>query len=384
VAGALALGLDGLVTLGAMVYLMVALPLATAYPTDAVAYTHVNAQLALAGRNPYSIAGGLTQALRQFPSAPATPLRRGSLAGGADFPDGTRVLALERQYLAAPQSLHGELDPRLVHSYPALSFLLYVPVLWAGLGNILLLHALVYTGLFVWLVWQAPSGVRGWAALVAGAAMAVQAYSLRADTEVVCVALLLGAWHYRERRWLGPGLLGLACAFKQYCWLFVPFFALESLVTGGWRATLRSGAVALGAFLLPNLPYLIASPGAWFQSLWLPVAEPFFPYGNGLVTLSIGHLLPYAPPLLYALLEGAALVGALGSAARWRAWIGEATLLLALLPLFFAFRSLANYFAFAPWLALYAANRLYALAEPAHREARASAGGAAAIEAVPQ
>jgi hypothetical protein len=370
-AGVLALCLDGLVTLGAMVFLMVALPPAAAYPTDAVAYTHIDAQLALAGQDPYTRAGTLAQALRRFPSAPATPLRRGSLAGSSDFPDGSRVLALERQYLAAPRSLRGELDSQLVHSYPALSFLLYVPMLWAGLGNILLLHVLVYVGLLVWLVWEAPASARGWATLVAASAMAVQAYSLRADTEVVCVALLLGAWHYRERSWLGAALLGLACAFKQYCWLFVPFFAVESLLTRGRRATLQSGALALAIFLLPNLPYMIASPGAWFQSIWLPVTEPFFPYGDGLVTLSIGHLAPYMPPIVYALLEAAWLVGVLWSAARWRVWVGEAMLVLALVTLFFAFRSLANYFAFAPWLALYAANRLYARSEPVSAPAAA-------------
>jgi hypothetical protein len=39
--------------------------------------------------------------------------------------------------------------------------------------------------------------------------------------------------------------------------------------------------------------------------------------------------------------------------------LGEALLIVALVPLLFAFRSPPNYFAFAPWLALYAANRIY-------------------------
>lgn len=38
--------------------------------------------------------------------------------------------------------------------------------------------------------------------------------------------------------------------------------------------------------------------------------------------------------------------------------LGDAALLLALVPLFFAGRSFASYFAFAPWLALYAVNAL--------------------------
>ena len=74
----------------------------------------------------------------------------------------------------------------------------------------------------------------------------------------------------------------------------------------------------------------------------------------GLIALSLGHLLPYGPPALYALLEVAALGVTLIAAIRWRMHLGAGVLVLALLPLFFAFRSIPSYFAFAPWLALYA------------------------------
>ena len=72
------------------------------------------------------------------------------------------------------------------------------------------------------------------------------------------------------------------------------------------------------------------------------------------MVLSIGHLLPYGPPLLYDLVEGIALALALRADWRWHARLGDAVLLHALVPLFFAFRSLPSYFAFAPWLAVYA------------------------------
>jgi uncharacterized membrane protein len=266
---------------------------------------------------------------------------------------------MERRYVAAPETTHGEFDPSTMHSYPALSFLLYLPVVWAGIRNILFLHVAVYIALFAWLVWRAPTDLRGWGALVLVASMGVQIISVVKDTEVICVALLLAAWHLRDRRWLGPVLLGLACAFKQYCWFFVPFFVLDALLAHGWREAMRRVAIALGAFLLPNVPFLVSNPGAWWQSMWLPMSEPLFPMGMGIVLLSINHLLPYGSPQLYTVLEACALVGVLYAYARWHDALQECALLLALIPFVFAFRSPPNYFAFAPWLAFFAATRLY-------------------------
>ncbi len=110
--------------------------------------------------------------------------------------------------------------------------------------------------------------------------------------------------------------------------------------------------------MLPNLPFLFASPREWWTSMWLPMSLPAFPAGLGPILLSIGHLVPYAPPALYAGLEALALLGMLWAYARFRPALADIGLLLALVPLFFAFRSSANYFAVAPWLALYAATCL--------------------------
>ena len=52
--------------------------------------------------------------------------------------------------------------------------------------------------------------------------------------------------------------------------------------------------------------------------------------------------------------------------------------MLALFPLFFAFRSLPNYFAIAPWIAFYAATQVYRLGR---REARRACMGALAHRA---
>ena len=356
---ALALALGTLVTFSGGGFMLLHDTAADVYVTDIVSLPATDAELALAGRNPYTSDTAFRGALARFPDALATPLRGRHFGAGYDHPAPASIAAAQRRYAAHPSAVTDAFDPRTLHSYPALSFLLYAPVLWAGVGNILLLHVLVYWALFAWLVWRAPVGWRAWGALVALAAMPTVAASLIESNEVICIALLVTAWHARDRRWLFAVLLGLACAYKQYCWFFVPIFLLEVLLAQGWREAARRGALVAGVFLLPNLPYIIMGPGAWFQSLWLPMSEPLFATGVGVITLSVGHTVPYAPPVVYAVLEVAALGASLLAYARFRAQIGEAALVLALVPLFFAFRSLADYFAFTPWLALYAVNQVY-------------------------
>ena len=357
-------------------------PPARYYVTDVVGFTEQSARLTLAGQNPYTSPDGFVEALRRFPHITPSPLRGGAFGAGDDYPSHSAVEAMERRYLADPASAPGAFDPRTFTSYPALSFLLYTPLVWLGLPDILLLNLLVCVALAIWLVARAPRPERMWMALGMSAALPLLLFSLIADTEVIALAFILIAWRYRQSRWVSAIALGLGCAFRQYCWFFVPFFLLDALLAdavalgavGGWREralawgrSLRVGAaretliratILLGAFLLPNLPYLIASPGAWWTSLWLPVSEPLFPLGVGIVALAKGHLLPYAPVALYTALEVAALVGCLWAQWRWRDTLREAVPLLALIPLYFAWRSLPNYFAIVPLLALFAVGSL--------------------------
>ena len=367
---------------GAVDYTLAAPPSQT-YQSDVLAFSDTDARLVLAGRNPYTSDAAFWSVAGRFPLAQMTPLRQGELAHAEDYPPLQWLRHAAQRAAADPAERPAIFDPGTLHSYPALSFLLDVPLLAAGIANVLVLNLLIYCALFGWLVWQAPVGWRHWAALAAASGLITVGASLFMDTEVICVAFVLLAWHYRQRVMLSAALLGLGCAFKQYVWFFAPFLLLDVLLRDGWRPTTRYAAVAVGAFLVPNLPYIAASPAAWWQSLWLPMADRLFPTGTGLIALSTGHLLPYGPQQLYAALEGAALVCALVYFARHRAQLGDSVLLLALVPLFFAFRSLAPYFGFMPWLALYAANRLYAARSahlpPKSRLADSVAASAAAL-----
>jgi len=326
---------------------------AHAYWNDVISFSAANAQAVLHGRNPYTDDANFLPTLIRYQQAPPTPLQGPVFGYGYNYPLQPHVFAIDKAYLRNPAAYVGAFDPATLHSYPALSFLLYLPLVAFG-QDILWWHLLAYAGLFFWLVALAPRPQRGWVALAAAAAVSIPLRTLMIDTEIICLVFLLVAWHYRERRWVSAVMLGLGCAFKQYVWLFAPFFLLDALLRHGWREALKRGVIIGAVFLIPNLPFIAQNPHAWLASVFLPLSGALFPQGMGLVALSLGRFLPGWPHLFYAVAELLAFAGALWLYLGYRNELGESVLLLALLPLIFAFRSPANYFAVMPWLALYA------------------------------
>ena len=79
-------------------------------------------------------------------------------------------------------------------------------------------------------------------------------------------------------------------AVKRTPWLVLPFvlagIALES-EPGGRRELLRTSArylaLALGAFLIPNAPFIILSPHTWLSGIMTPLLGQTVPAGQGLV-----------------------------------------------------------------------------------------------------
>ncbi len=330
-----------------------------AYVSDAAAFNHFDADLVVHGRNPYTADATYWDALRRFPASGATPLRRGRYAGSVWGPSLDQVQRDVRAEAGDPAQRGPEYDPATLHSYPALAFLAYVPLVWAGVPStlptslILLIAFLAVVGLPL-----AALPVRqrfiGWALLLAGA-MGVL-LTLRGSFEVVALLPAILAWRLLDRPRLSPILLGLACAVKQLVWPLVPLYLVLVARRDGLRAAAVRGAIALVAFLVPNLPFAVLAPGAWARSLLLPMSLPLFPDGVGLVALARGGLLPLWPPAIYTALELIA-VGALvvGFAFKRPLPRPELALLLGLLPLALAWRSQVGYFVWLPALALVAA-----------------------------
>ncbi len=327
----------------------------SAYLNDVISFSAANAHALLAGRNPYTDDANFIPTLIAYPHAPPTPIQGTVFGYGYNYPLQTYVFKIDQAYIHDPSRYAAAFDPRTLHSYPALAFLIYVPLFLVGIQNVMWVNMVAYVALLLWLMSLAPRGERVWMAFTGLAALTITFGSLLLETELICLLFLLPAWRLRDKRgWVSALLLGLGCAFKQYCWFFAPLLLLDAALRHGWREAGRRALIVLAAFLAPNLPFIIASPAAWWQSMWLPLSVATFPQGMGLVTLALGRFLPALPKAAFTALEIATMGVILWLYARYWRWLREAGLLLALLPLFFAFRSPPNYFAVAPWLALFA------------------------------
>jgi hypothetical protein len=317
------------------------------YGSDAMFYNHYSAVLVLRGQNPYS-GDHLADAIAYFHVRAYTPIARGRFADPRHDPTTSEREAVIDEYLADPRHPPVEVDPRTFHSYPAGAFLAAVPAVWAGHPSLALSQLLLFLALAAFILVASPAALR----LPLGVLLLTDADGVRqiagGDFEIWPLALLIGAWLLRDRRVASALLVGAACAVKQTAWLAVPFYLIWVWRQEGAHEAVRRGVIALGGFLLINLPWIIATPQAWFSSLLLPVDLPLLPDGSGIVGLSLAGVLPLAPSWVYGLLELGVLAWAL--VWYWRAFATYpfAGLVLPLAPLLAAWRSPERYFLLLP------------------------------------
>jgi hypothetical protein len=334
------------------------------YTSDAAAFNHFNAQLVLQGVNPYTADGRFWHAIAEFPHVGATPLTRGRYQGSAYDPYGpslSQIVSDVQQELAHPELRGPEYDPATLHSYPALAFLVYVPNVWAGWPTTAPTGVLFLLLFGIAAVWSSPSAYRPYLVLILLANQFLILGAVRGEFEPVAYLLAILAWRLDRHRLLSPVCLGLSAAVKQIIWPLIPLYIIMTWRRHGGRVAMIRLVTMVIAFVAPNLPFMLSSPGAWASGLFLPVTLPLFPSGVGLIELTHSGLIPLWPPVVYGLLEIAALVALYIWCARTvRPLRPEIYPLLALLPFFLAWRSLLAYFLVLPVLAIYASLPLLA------------------------
>jgi hypothetical protein len=245
---------------------------APAYGTDEIAFDQYAAELVRHGMNPYV-----------HSLAPAFSLFQVSPDGYTYDLAGKAVTAL---------------------SYPALSFEAYLPMLLLGITTqaavILNVGAWAVTVLMVFGLLPRP--LRALALLI-GSVGVYTSYAVGGVTDVLYMPLLvLAAYKWDRfgsgsswRTYVGPVALGLAMAVKQTPWLVLPFMlcaiACESYVRADLHTALRTCAkyvtAAVVAFLIPNLPYIVASPSHWLKGTLTPVISQLVPAGQGTIGLTL-------------------------------------------------------------------------------------------------
>ncbi|WDL96103.1 hypothetical protein [Alicyclobacillus sp. ALC3] len=239
-------------------------------------------------------------------------------------------------------------------SYPAMSFLFYVPLLAMGIHA----QAAVYVDVFFWLVTSLlmylmlprPHKALG---LVLGMSFMYMSYVVGGVTDALFLPfLLLAAWRWDKfadkkagwMRWLGPIGLGIAMSIKQTAWFLAPFVAVAIWKeTRSSRTVIKYVAVTAAAFFSTNLPFMVANFHDWFSGIMSPLVADTIPSGQGLINLSLmehtggGHLSYYsdsAMALLFAFLVSLYL--------NYRGY-KRLVFILPSLVLFFPTRSFATY-----------------------------------------
>ena len=340
--GCLALAPVGLVQVGVIVARSFQAPL---YPNDGTLLDHNAAELLLHGENPY-VSSDIMAALRTYnqPAIYTTPLQQGKLAHQQDYPTDDELQRLLAQEPVGHPDQVLEFESRV--SYPALSFLVLVPLVWAGVPTVVPFYLFCLVVFAVIGLREVRREVRWWIALLFLADIPVLTWTMNGDLDVFSILLVFLAWLWWERWWLSAVLMGLALASKQIAWYYLPFYLIFMYQRRGVRDA--AGRLVVGAllFVAVNLPFMVLNGGAWVAGVLAPVRDPMFPEGTGLIALSTGKLLPFLPNGAYTVLEGLGMVGALLWYFRWGRVRPEAAMILAVLPLFLAWRSLPTYFYF--------------------------------------
>jgi hypothetical protein len=315
------------------------------YPNDGTLLDHNAAVLLLHGENPY-VASDIVAAIRTFhqPADFTTPLQQGLLANQQDYPTKDQLRTLLAQEPVGQPGRVLEFESHV--SYPALSFLVLVPLVWAGWPTVLPFYVLCLALLAFFGLRAVRPELRWLVALIFLADLPVLNSTLAGDLDIFYILLVFLAWLWWDRWWWSAVLFGLALASKQLAWFYFPFYLIFVYQRRGWReAALRTGVAGL-VFLVPNLPFMLLDGQAWAAGVLAPLRDPMFPAGAGIIALGVGKMLPFLPHGVYTVLEGVGMLGALAWYYRWGRQRSESAMVLAVLPLFLAWRSLPTYFYF--------------------------------------
>ena len=219
------------------------------------------------------------------------------------------------------------------------------------------LYVLCLIAAMALVVLRTPIGLRPFMLTAVLGAASLAAFTVNGSADLLYVLPLAAAWLWRERRWSALAY-GIAAATKQLAWFFAPFYLIAVVTMHGWREGLRRAAIAAAVFAATNLPFILWHPADWLEGVTTPLSEPMFPRGAGIIFLGTNGGLPLLPATAYLALEALCAIVCLAVAWRSRRTSPELGVVLALVPLFFAWRSLFSYFFLVPLFAAVAVARM--------------------------
>jgi hypothetical protein len=322
------------------------------YTNDGALMDLYAAQQVLRGHNPY-FKTSIVQALAGIdaPAMTVTPLMAGQFRGATTYPSDDAIqqvfMSVQRHQ---PRSIPPEFESK--YNYPAGSFLFILPFAWAGVHDMRFLYALAILGMAWYLFARMPRALRPLVPLIVLGNVPLIALTAGGQPDPIYGLLLLVGYAEWRRRWASSVPMGLALATKQLSWFFLPFYLVLVARQCGWREAVKRTAVMGGVFLLLNGPFIAQSPSSYFSSIAGPMSDPMFPLGVGIIAIFVGNVAPMVSKLAFTLAEVSVWAASAIAYLRWRALVPVTGVVLGALPLFFAWRSLVNYFYLVPLFAV--------------------------------
>lgn len=296
------------------------------------------------------------------PSTTTTPLMRGQFSGARSYPSAAAVQQVFLNVLRyRPRTIPPEFESK--YNYPSGSFLFILPFVWMGIRDMRFLYALfvLLMGAYMW--WRMPPSLRLLVPLIVLGNVPLIILTAGGQPDPIYgLFLMVGFAEWASPR-LSPAFMGIAIGTKQLAWFFAPFYLLLIARELGWREAVRRAGIMACVFGIMNLPFIVQSPSSYLSSISGPMSDPMFPLGIGVIAVFVSNVLPMLPKVAFTVLELSSWLGGAVASARVRYLTAGSGAALAALPLFFAWRSLVNYFYLVPFIAL-----AVVLAEPAQRK----------------
>jgi hypothetical protein len=311
---------------------------------DATALCHQAAQNFLDGKNPYA-ESNIVKAMFEFdvPLSKLTPLKLGLFSDSFPYPTTQQMEWLQQQIIDNPREVPVELESCLC--YPAGSFLIPSVFLLLGISDLRIVYIILMIPVLLYVIWISPARYRLLLSVVMIISLELWNSLASGETGFLIFPFLLLGWVLFKKKPVASAIcIGLAATVKQVAWFFIPFYLILIYKTKGLKKALQSLVIIILIFALTNLPFIIYDAGLWYNSVLSPMVHNMFPLGVGIVTLVTSGLINIQYSLVFTILELLFFIAGIIWYYRNCRKYPQAGPLLAVLPLFFAWRSIWPYF----------------------------------------
>ena len=311
---------------------------------DATALSHQATENLLDGKNPYEEAN-IVIAMIDYEGQidKITPLREGRFADVFPYPTVDQLEQFWDEVRSTPEQIPIEIESKF--NYPAGGFLLPAPFILVGIGDFRFIYIILLLPTLVYLIYKVRSDMRIHLIFALIASLELWNSLAAGETGFLYFPFLLLGWILPRRNlWLSALFIAIAITIKQLAWFVLPFYLILVFRTIGLRQMGIALFIIIGVFLATNLAFILTDLDLWFNSVVAPVTDNMFPLGVGIITIVSGGFLDIQSPLPFAIIE----IAIAASAVVWYFFrckrYPQTGLILAVLPLFFAWRSLWGYF----------------------------------------